>query len=270
MTGHGTDLFSAAGLRRLTHRLAHAARPGVENVVALGRIDSTQESALRLIAKAESENLVLPQTLIVAIAQRRGRGRGGRAWQSPEGGLYVTWRSAGLDPPTVTALPMLAAAAALGAVEGSGIEGASIKWPNDLGVDGRKLAGLLIHARHGKATWAAVGFGINLARSPELDGGSGARAISVAEVIGPGDATDRAEALVRAFAGALEDGIRDPASLVARWRDGLRHTLGESMTVRLADGSEVGGRFAGVTGDGHLRLEVDGSERVVPAGDLVE
>ncbi len=257
-------------LRGLTERLARAARPQVENLCLHQRIDSTQASALRLVARAENEELVLPPTLVVALEQHRGRGRSGRSWRSPEGGLYMSWLARGLHARTLSLLPMLAAATVLEAVRHIGVRGASIKWPNDIEVDGRKLAGLLIHARHGEASWAVVGVGVNLARTPKLADRRGRRPVSVADLIGPGDAADRAEELIRAFTGGLDHGIRSPAGHVTRWREGLRHRLREAMTVRLADGAEIRGRFAGVTDEGHLRLDVDGTERVVWTGDVVE
>ncbi len=97
-------------------------------------------------------------------------GRAGRSWFSPPGGLYLSWLAAKLAPETVAQLPMIAAAATHEALVRLGIEGAVIKWPNDLLVDGRKLAGLLFHARHGATTWAVVSVGINLKQAPSIPG----------------------------------------------------------------------------------------------------
>jgi BirA family biotin operon repressor/biotin-[acetyl-CoA-carboxylase] ligase len=257
-------------LRQLGPRLARAARPRVENVILHRRIDSTQACALRLIEQAENEEIDLPPTLTVALEQRHGKGRIGRRWQSPEGGLYMTWLAAGLDDRSLAVLPMIAAAAALDAVGRLGVQDAVVKWPNDIEADERKLAGLLLHARRGETSWAAVGFGVNIAHAPDIDDGSGGRAVSVAELVGPASFEERSEVLVRAVVENLAEGIEHPERLVERWRNALRHRPGDSMAVRLADGSEIRGRFAGITDDGHLRLNVDGDERVVPSGDVVE
>jgi BirA family biotin operon repressor/biotin-[acetyl-CoA-carboxylase] ligase len=257
-------------LRQFGLRLAHAARPQIENVILHRRIDSTQACALRLIDQAVTEEIDLPPTLMIALEQGHGAGRAGRRWLSPEGGLYMTWLAAGLDDRTLAVLPMIAAAAALDAVGRLGVEDAVIKWPNDIEANGRKLAGLLLHARHGETSWGAVGLGVNLEHAPMIDDGSGGRAVSIADLVGPARFEDRIEIVVRAMVENLTIGVRHPENLAERWRHGLRHRPGESMSVRLADGTEVRGSFVGVTDNGYLRLNVGGAERVIPSGDVVE
>jgi BirA family biotin operon repressor/biotin-[acetyl-CoA-carboxylase] ligase len=257
-------------LRETALDLARAARPSVENLVLHQRIDSTQDSAVRLMDQAEEEKIGLPVTLVVAFEQTRGRGRSGRTWLSPAGGLAMTWLASGLAIDTVRALPMIAAAAALDAAIRLGAEDAVIKWPNDIEAADGKLAGLLINARHGDPSWVAVGLGLNLERAPEIDDGAGTRAVAVGDVAGPASFEDRAAIAVGGFAAGLDAGIRSPAEAVERWRTGLRHRPGEEMTVRLADGTGVAGAFSRVTGEGHLVLDIGGGERIIPAGDVVE
>jgi len=251
-------------------RLADAVRPAVENCLFFRMLDSTQSCALRLIEQAEEEEIALPTTLIVAGHQENGRGRADRRWQSPPGGLYLSWVVSEVDRKVVAKLPMIAAAAAVEAVISIGIDEVAIKWPNDLLVDGRKLAGLLVNSRHGASTWAAVGFGINLTRTPPIPAGSLTEAISVADLLSPPDAVGWAEGLAGTFVAELAAGIARPAAKVGLWRKRLVHREGDPMTVRLGDASELRGRFSGLTDDGHLRLDLDGSERVISAGDVVE
>lgn len=255
-------------LGEVARRLARVIRPGVENLVLYQTVDSTQECALRLMDQAEAEELNLPRTLIVALEQTGGRGRGGRAWISPPGGLAMTWVASDLDSGTIARLPMTAAAAAHETVTRLGVADAVIKWPNDIEISGGKVGGLLIHARHGDVVRAAVGFGLNLSSAPEL--ADGARAASIADATGPGSFVDRAETAVASFVAGLEAGLQWPVETVERWRRCLRHEAGESMTVRFADGTTVRGAFVGVTDEGHLRLHVDGAEQVISAGDVVE
>lgn len=106
--------------------------------------------------------------LVVARRQRFGRGQQGRPWQSPAGGL---WLSAAFPwPADPTRAAPLALALALGvALELEALVPAStalalaIKWPNDLVVEGRKLAGLLprLRLRGGQVRWAQLGLGLN-------------------------------------------------------------------------------------------------------------
>lgn len=103
-------------------------------------------------------------TAVLASRQEQGRGRGGRTWQSePDAGLWFTL----LERPTdVRALDVLSLRIGLGLAEALAplVDGAvQLKWPNDLYVGNRKLAGILIEARwrDGRPEWAAIGVGIN-------------------------------------------------------------------------------------------------------------
>ena len=256
--------------RSHAERLVAAARPAADNVVVTDLVDSTQAWALRLVDQAEAEELTLPTTLVVAAEQDRGLGRVGRQWHSPAGGLYLTWLTCGLDAEALAALPMVAAAAVWTAVTRLGVPNAAIKWPNDILAAGRKLAGILIHARHGAATWAAVGIGVNLERPPRTTADQGPSAVALSELLRGGAAATWTEALIGTLAEQLAAGARAPEAAVALWRDHLVHQPGDEIRVTTAAGPPVRGRFAGVTDAGHLRLEVDGAERVVATGDVVE
>jgi BirA family biotin operon repressor/biotin-[acetyl-CoA-carboxylase] ligase len=250
--------------------LVGAARPIVDNVLVFRRIDSTHACALRMIEQAEAEEVVLPATLIIAGEQERGQGRAGRSWVSPPGGLYLSWLAAGIAPETVAQLPMIAAAAAHEAVVRLGIERAVIKWPNDLLVDGRKLAGLLFHARHGTTTWVVISIGVNLIDAPSIPDDHANPTAAVADFVPGGDRRLWAESLVKVFTRELHDGIDNPTKQIARWRERLAHREGDEMVVRRGDGSEICGRFVGLTDEGHLRLEAEGTEHRISAGDVIE
>lgn len=251
-------------------RLVDAARPAVSNVVVHQRIDSTHAWALRLIEQAETEEIILPTTMVIAFEQDHGNGRAGRLWESPPGGLYMSWIAAGLEAPTIALLPMIAAAAAHTAIGAIGIDTVEIKWPNDLLVGGRKLAGLLVHSRHGATNWATVGIGINIDRAPTIRDGSSTEAVAIAELASNGDFQTWSEIIIRIIAEELQAGITSPMEHIGRWREHLRHRSGDEMTVRGADGSKTRGCFAGLTDEGHLRLVIDGVERVFSSGDVIE
>lgn len=115
--------------------------------------------------------------VVVADAQTAGRGRRGRRWFSPRGrGLYVSVvtapQNARADPDRATALLTLAAGVALAeAIEAVTGLAADIKWPNDLLVSGRKVAGILAEAStvagSVMTTGVVLGYGINVIRLPE-------------------------------------------------------------------------------------------------------
>lgn len=251
-------------------RLAAAAGSSVENCLVFRDLDSTQACALRLIEQVEVEEITLPTTLIIAGSQEHGRGRAERSWESPSGGLYVSWVAAELDSTLIAKLPMIAATAAAEAVIRLGIDRVVLKWPNDLMIDGDKLAGLLVHARHGAVTWVTIGLGINLETTPEITPGSAGSATSVADHLPTEDPDGWAELLIRVFAEEMAEGITAPDEKLEFWQNRLLHRPGDEMTIRLGDGAEVRGRFSGLTKDGHLRLEVDGADQVISSGDVVE
>jgi len=239
-------------------------------VVVLQSLDSTHAWALRLIEQVESEEIVLPTTMVIAFEQDHGHGRAGRLWESPLGGLYLSWIVAGLEAPTIALLPMIAAAAAHTAITAIGIDTAEIKWPNDILVGGRKLAGLLVHSRHGATNWATVGIGTNIDRAPTIRDGSTTEAVAIAELASNGDFQTWSETIVRIIAEELAAGVTSPMEHIGRWREHLHHRSGDEMVVRGADDSETRGRFAGLTDEGHLRLVINGVERVFSSGDVIE
>ena len=102
--------------------------------------------------------------LVVAARQEQGRGRLGRTWLSPEGGLYCSLILRPQRPAAeVPQLSLVAGLAAAEAVRDAAGVYPSIRWPNDLLVRNRKLAGILTEARGGAVV---VGLGINIAADP--------------------------------------------------------------------------------------------------------
>lgn len=120
----------------------------------LRSVDSTN-----LRAKALAEEGAVHGTLVTAVEQTAGRGRQGRSWAAPPGRTLL----ASLVLRRFDALLPLAAAAAVADVAG---DRALIKWPNDVLVDGRKVAGILAEGRPQEG-WAVLGIGLNVAVRPE-------------------------------------------------------------------------------------------------------
>jgi BirA family transcriptional regulator, biotin operon repressor / biotin---[acetyl-CoA-carboxylase] ligase len=190
-------------------------------------------------------------TLVTAAEQSAGRGRQGRTWSAPPGHallLSIVLR----DPP---ALLPLAAAIAVAEVAGPD---AQIKWPNDVLVDGRKIAGILAEGRP-QDGWVVLGIGLNVALRiedlpPELHDTAGTLGLTRADVEPTLDrllaALERALAL---DAPALLDAYRD--------RDALR-----DREVSWAGGR---GRAAGIDGEGRLIVELpEGGRTALNAGEV--
>ena len=231
-------------------------------------LDSTNEQARRLATDGAPDG-----TVVWAKSQTAGRGRQGRQWHSPEGNLYCSIIIRPEMPAANAAQFSFVTALALG--EGvsdllpDGIE-MRYKWPNDLLLDGRKAAGILLEssgAANGRLDWLVVGTGLNIETFPQISGGY--RATSLRAV----------GARVLALPDILARFIVEFAHWRARWQnEGLAVVreawleraaqLGEDITVRLP-GGEMSGRFSGLDEGGALLLEMDdGTRRTITAGDV--
>jgi BirA family biotin operon repressor/biotin-[acetyl-CoA-carboxylase] ligase len=250
--------------------LARSLDPLVDNLVLFDAIDSTHLVALRLIDQVDVEGLVLRPTVVIAEAQRTGVGRGGRRWLSPPGGLYLSWLSSAVPGHLIARLPMLAAAAACLALADAGADEAGIKWPNDLLVDDRKLAGILVHCRRGAANRAIVSLGVNVVPITAPVEGASRPPISLAELIGAEAAAPARTGVAIGFVRSLVESFGDPAPALERWRRRLVHRPGDPISVRTASGAIETGTFAGLTEEGFLRLGQGPGERVISGGDVIE
>ncbi|HJQ73849.1 MAG TPA: biotin--[acetyl-CoA-carboxylase] ligase [Gaiellaceae bacterium] len=137
----------------------------VRRVVRLDATGSTNDDARRLAQEGAPEG-----TVVIARSQSAGRGRLGRSWHSPYGsGLYLSIVLRPQEPlEQVGRYALVAALAALEACHASGATGARVKWPNDILVDGRKVAGILAELRAGGGGAELVlGFGLNVGTPPE-------------------------------------------------------------------------------------------------------
>ncbi|MEE4540001.1 MAG: biotin--[acetyl-CoA-carboxylase] ligase [Erythrobacter sp.] len=205
---------------------------------------------------------------LVARRQLAGRGRQGREWFDGSGnfmGSTIIRLREGDPPPATLGFPAALAVHDVVSEALDAPERAQVKWPNDVLLDGGKLAGLLLE-RHGQ--FVIVGIGVNLARAPDIPG---RRTAALADHVQSMPLERFAEHLARRLAVQLtawrENGL---APTLALFTQHASHQSGAHLTVHDADGSRIGGTFAGVDpSDGALRLRLaDGSERVIRAGDV--
>jgi BirA family biotin operon repressor/biotin-[acetyl-CoA-carboxylase] ligase len=192
-------------------------------------------------------------TLVTATAQTAGRGRQGRSWAAPPGRALlasVVLREFG-------ALLPLAAAAAVADVAG---DRALVKWPNDVLVEGRKIAGILAEARPQEG-WAVLGIGLNVAVRPEdLPEELRDRAGSLG--LEPGDIEPTLDRLLRALERWLD---ADDGELLdaLRARDAL---AGRRISWAAGAGA---GTARGISPSGGLIVELeDGSTTTLEAGEV--
>lgn len=223
---------------------------------------STNADLLELARAGAPEGIAL-----VADHQTAGRGRLGRAWIAPPGAsllLSLLFRPAGLEPARlhlVTAAVALAASDACAQVAGVRPE---LKWPNDLMLGGRKLAGILAESvvAHGHVDAVVVGIGLNVNWPAEVPEEVAGVAVALNHVSGaPVDRDALLDALLRALARP------DWSAVAARYRASLA-TVGQLVRVELASG-ELIGDAVDVTDEGHLVVQAGGRRHDVTAGDVV-
>jgi BirA family transcriptional regulator, biotin operon repressor / biotin---[acetyl-CoA-carboxylase] ligase len=227
-------------------------------------LGSTNDEARRLACAGARAG-----TVVTAGEQTTGRGRQGRVWTSPPGNLYA---SILLRPEVPTGrlgeLGFLAGVAVAETVAGLLPPGrqVALKWPNDVLVDGAKVAGLLVE-QEGAA--AILGIGVNVAHHPP-DTPYPATALVAAGA--PADAGTVLERLLAALgAGLALWETHGFAAIRTAWL-ARAHPPGTALRVRLGGVTEWGsieGRFAGLDPDGTLLLETnEGVVRVV-AGEVL-
>ncbi|WP_134726521.1 biotin--[acetyl-CoA-carboxylase] ligase [Paracoccus luteus] len=235
----------------------------------LARTDSTNAEALRMAAT------VTGPAWIMARAQTAGRGRRGRAWQMPPGNFAATLLTRPAGGPAQAALLSFVAALALhdalGLASGPAAR-LAIKWPNDVLLNGGKVAGILLESTGSAAGLeaVAVGIGVNLAAAPDaalLEPG----AVPPVSVLGetghavtPEDFLDLlAPAFARWQAQLATLGF---APLRAAWTARAAR-LGQTITARMGTASQTG-RFDGIDDSGALILATAAGRQVIPAADI--
>lgn len=139
---------------------ALASALGVPELALFSTIGSTMDEAHVLGARGAPAG-----TLVLADEQTAGRGTKGRRWSSPPLGIWLTLLERPHDPQAIEVLSLRVGLAAARALDRFAAEPLRLKWPNDLYVDDRKLAGTLVEARWrgDRPDWVAVGLGINVA-----------------------------------------------------------------------------------------------------------
>jgi BirA family biotin operon repressor/biotin-[acetyl-CoA-carboxylase] ligase len=255
--------------RLSTVELAPHFRGSWRDVRWFDEVDSTQIVARDLARAGASEG-----TVVVAERQTAGRGRLGRAWHSPAGvNLYcsILLRPA-VPPHVVPQLALVAGVAVAAAVAEETGEEPGIKWPNDVLLDGRKVAGTLTEMDSAleRVEHVILGIGVN------LNGGEGAfppelrdKATSLRRVTGR--RVDRAAFAARLLAALearygryLRGGF---ASVRAEWES--RSSLTGAQVRVLAPEGERAGRVLGLDADGALRLrQADGRIIRIVAGEV--
>jgi BirA family transcriptional regulator, biotin operon repressor / biotin---[acetyl-CoA-carboxylase] ligase len=199
-------------------------------------------------------------TIVTASEQSAGRGRQGRTWSAPAGRallLSVVVRDLGRDD---ALLPLAVPVAVAEAVEDVAAVSCGIKWPNDIWIGDRKLAGILLEGRP-QERWAVLGIGLNVGTAeaefpPDLQGRATSLLVETGVDLG-------VEAVLVAVLARLTERLGgDGAAVLAAWRS--RDVLA-GRSVAWTGGSGVG---AGIDDDGALLVDTDSGRVALDAGEV--
>lgn len=208
---------------------------------------------------------------VVAAEQTEGRGRANRRWHAAPGSslLFSTLLRPNCGPERFQVFPLLAGLAVAESIEKRlGIR-TEVKWPNDVLIDGRKVAGLLVTSRveDGRIETAILGVGVNVFQVPAA---LGANAIALGEATGRSpDLELLLNEILASLSAAYEVVLSgDTRESLDRW---LERAVYLRDQVEILDGeTSLSGRFSGITEMGALVLQVGDEEfREVHAGDMV-
>jgi BirA family biotin operon repressor/biotin-[acetyl-CoA-carboxylase] ligase len=235
----------------------------------LGEVTSTLDEG-----RARAGAMTGP-TWITATHQTQARGRRGRAWAHPAGNFAATLVLPRLDDPDSAALRSFVAALALDeafTMLTGRADAFALKWPNDVLLNGGKVAGILLESltTRGRLTGLSIGIGVNLAHAPGAD------------AVEPGALPPVSLMGETGLAVSPEDFLEALAPAYARWEgqlatygfESLRTAwlaraarLGDQVTARLPN-EEITGTFRTVDATGQLVLSTPKGERCIAAGDV--
>ncbi len=276
----GYRLTGMPGLSAEDIRDSLSAHPRVigREIVFYDSVGSTNTAAAELAGKAlsggKSGNENPEGAVIIASGQTGGRGRRGRSWISPPGkNLYMSIIvTPDIPPMDATALTLMTAVACAAAVKKTFSLPASIKWPNDIMVSGKKLGGILteIKADMDRIFYAVIGIGINVNLDTEDMPGDIRRTATSLKA-----ETGKSQSITQCAVGVLEEmdrwyGIflkKGIKPILEEWTK-LASTLGKTVEVSVT-GAVLTGVAEGINDEGMLMLRLpDGSLKKVSSGDV--
>ena len=235
---------------------------------------STMDGARKLVEETDDLSC-LHGTVIIADEQTKGRGRFGRSWDSSRGDDILA--SVILSPRLAITggLTTMASLASAMTVDEFAKCISSIKWPNDVLVDGKKICGVIAESSTtGSSFVGVIGIGLNVNRLATDNVRQDYSATSIREILGLEKEVDRRE-VVRAMLAnlnELHDALVRGESIMPEWRDKLR-VLGSFVEVTMASEQNVEEVISGVAEDvdefGRLLIRgLDGNLRALAAGEV--
>lgn len=226
---------------------------GLNSIVFQVEMGSTNDVALELLRQ---DSLKLP-ALVLTESQRAGRGRGENTWITSQGALTFSLVLDAGFVPQPTLLSLATGYSIVKMIESNTSLSAQLKWPNDVLLSGKKVAGILIESNpHG----VVVGIGININNQPALDS-----ATSLSEELeNPLELQQALSSMLNSFFDVLDQVKHDSVQLIQSCENCLAFLNEE---IELASGAQqLTGRLLGLDANGGLKLKTEtGIENVISA-----
>jgi BirA family biotin operon repressor/biotin-[acetyl-CoA-carboxylase] ligase len=232
------------------------------DIIWLDSVGSTNAEAMKLLAEGR-----MSPVWMTAREQTAGRGRQERQWTSPPGNLYASLLLPlpGVAIGKLSCLSLVAGLAVADSFVASGVNApVTLKWPNDVLVDGRKAAGILIETAGQAETLAAIiGCGVNLAHHPDDTRWPATHVAAHRRAVDPSDMMTLLAACMETRLEQWDRGAGQ-ASIIEDWTG---RAFGLGTRLRLSDGTEGG--FRGLASSGAMLVQLaDGTEHLHHAGDV--
>jgi BirA family biotin operon repressor/biotin-[acetyl-CoA-carboxylase] ligase len=235
-------------------------------ITTLESVDSTQNYARKMADAGAPEG-----TVVVALEQKAGKGRMSRAWSSPKGGLWFTLLLRPLIPMReLYKLTLLFGVSVARALESYDLK-PSLKWPNDVLVNGKKICGILMETsgEPDRVEYVLVGIGLNVNFSScDLPNAIRSSSISMHDLLNR--RMDRADLLSlilenseSLYLSAAKEGFQ---KIINAWRS-MSCTTGRTVAVQSFGGS-ISGRAVDIDDDGSLIVETKEGRKKVYSGDV--
>jgi BirA family biotin operon repressor/biotin-[acetyl-CoA-carboxylase] ligase len=233
------------------------------HLIELQTVGSTNDHAKQL-----AKNAYPAGTVVWAQTQTAGRGRQGNIWESFSGNLFMSMiLRPKMNISKVGQLSFLTAVAVVTVLKKHipAPNALQLKWPNDVLLNGKKIAGILIESESRGVhhlPWAVVGIGVNVTGAPE--NGIALRDIGVSDV----ESGHLVEGIAREMKRLLKQWEKDGFSAIREIWLGHAYKLGEDITARLPQ-ETVTGIFSGIDATGALQLKMnDETMRLISSGEV--
>jgi BirA family biotin operon repressor/biotin-[acetyl-CoA-carboxylase] ligase len=234
-------------------------------VLVFDSIDSTNAEALRAVERGQAAPF-----LVLAERQTAGRGRRGRKWVSPfaENIYYSLVLRIEGGMRQLEGLSLVVGLAVMQALRKLGVSGAGLKWPNDVLVGQKKIAGILLELVGDPADVChvvlGVGINVNMQMTDEVDQQWTSMRLESGKVFDRNHLVAELDIMLQAYLSRHQvDGF---SAIQAEWE---QNHLWQGRPVSLIAGvNQIDGEVLGIDNQGALRLKVDGVEKVFSGGEL--